>query len=174
MLLQPPSGRDAKAVERALQLTVLGELRKRPVDQISGGQRQRAWLTMCLAQDTPVLLLNEPTTFLDIAAQIELLDLAHALNREQGRTVVMILHDLNLAARYAAHLVAKKDGAVVATGAPRDVVTHQLLREVFEIEADILTDHSTGTPLIVPLRTATDRPMADSPPIPEAVQYAAL
>ncbi|MFN8540859.1 MAG: ABC transporter ATP-binding protein [Thermomicrobiales bacterium] len=151
--LQPPSRRDAEAVEKALELTGMTELRRRAVDQLSGGQRQRAWVGMALAQDTPVLLLDEPTTFLDIAAQIDLLDLVRVLNREEGRTVVMILHDLNLAARYANWLVAMKDGAIVAAGPPSAVISDALLRDVFAIEANIVDDPRTGTPLVLPNRT---------------------
>src|SRR5690606_31214761 len=104
-------------------------------EMLSGGQRQRAWIAMALAQDTPVLLLDEPTTFLDISAQIDLLDIARSLNHEQGRTVVMILHDLNLAARYADHMIAMKNGEIVASGTPHEVLTEELLRTVFEVEA---------------------------------------
>jgi iron complex transport system ATP-binding protein len=146
---------DEAAVEGALARCDLGELRHREVATLSGGQRQRAWVGMALAQDTPVLLLDEPTTFLDIAAQIDLLDLLRALNREEGRTVVMILHDLNLAARYADWLVAMKDGAVVAAGPPATVISGRLLRDVFDIEANIALDPRTGAPLVLPNRTLT-------------------
>ena len=122
-------------------------MRYREVATPSGGQRQRAWFGMALAQETPVLLLDEPTTFLDIAAQIDLLDLARTRNREQGRTVVMILHDLNLAARYADRIVAMKAGEIVAIDTPTEVITVDLLREVFAIEASIITDPQTGLPL---------------------------
>lgn len=141
---------DEATVESALDRCRLSEFRFREIETLSGGQRQRAWFGMALAQETPVLLLDEPTTFLDLAAQIDLLDLARALNREEGRTVVMVLHDLNLAARYADLLVAMKDGEVVAVGAPQDVISAALLREVFEIEASIITDPLTGTPLVLP------------------------
>src|SRR5262249_34076788 len=120
------------------------------VESLSGGQRQRAWFGMALAQETPVLLLDEPTTFLDLAAQIELLDLVRALNREQGRSVVMVLHDLTLAARYADHLVAMKDGQIGAAGPPAAVITVALLRDVFGVEATIVPDPVTGAPLILP------------------------
>lgn len=141
---------DEHVVETALTQCNLCELRYREVDSLSGGQRQRAWFGMALAQDTPVLLLDEPTTFLDMAAQIEMLDIVRRLNREQGRSVVMVLHDLNLAARYADHLVVMKDGEVVAAGAPADVLTESLLREVFGIESVVMVDPLTGAPMVLP------------------------
>ncbi len=141
---------DEVAVESALDRCRLSEFRYREIETLSGGQRQRAWFGMALAQETPVLLLDEPTTFLDLAAQIDLLDLARALNREEGRTIVMVLHDLILAARYADLLVAMKDGEIVAVGAPEEVISTALLREVFEIEANIITDPRTGAPLVLP------------------------
>lgn len=125
----------------------LSELRYREVETLSGGQRQHAWVGMSLAQDTPVLLLDEPTTFLDLAGQIDLLDLAWTLNREEGRTVVMVRHDLNLAARYADLFVAMMYGEVVAVGAPEEVILAALLRTVFVIEASIIIDPRTGEPL---------------------------
>ncbi len=143
---------DETALEGALDRCDLQALRYREVATLSGGQRQRAWFGMALAQETPVLLLDEPTTFLDIAAQIDLLGLARTLNREEGRTVVMILHDLNLAARYADRIVAMKAGEIVAIGTPAEVITVALLREVFSIEATILTDPQTGLPLVLPIR----------------------
>ncbi len=141
---------DEDAVEGALNRCDLCGFRYREVEMLSGGQRQRAWIAMALAQDTPVLLLDEPTTFLDISAQIDLLDIARSLNHEQGRTVVMILHDLNLAARYADHMVAMKDGEIVAAGTPHEVLTEDLLRNVFEVEAAVITDTRTGAPLMLP------------------------
>lgn len=144
---------DEDAVEGALNRCDLCGLRYREVDMLSGGQRQRAWIAMALAQDTPVLLLDEPTTFLDISAQIDLLDIARSLNKEQGRTVVMILHDLNLAARYADHMIAMKDGEIFAAGTPHDVLTEELLRNVFEVEASVITDTRTGAPLMLPTRS---------------------
>lgn len=144
---------DEDAVEGALNRCDLCGFRYREVEMLSGGQRQRAWIAMALAQDTPVLLLDEPTTFLDISAQIDLLDIARSLNHEQGRTVVMILHDLNLAARYADHMVAMKDGEIVAAGTPHDVLTEDLLRNVFEVEASVITDTRTGSPLMLPTRS---------------------
>lgn len=145
------SAEDEAAVERALELTRTGELRDRPVDELSGGQRQRVWVAMALAQETPLLLLDEPTTYLDIAHQVELLELVGALNTEGGRTVVMVLHDLNQACRYAHHLIAMRDGSIVAEGPPAKVVTPALVAEVFGIEARIIPDPVAGTPLTVPV-----------------------
>ncbi|MDQ3412565.1 MAG: ABC transporter ATP-binding protein [Chloroflexota bacterium] len=143
---------DETTVVAAIGRTNLANLRFRDLETLSGGQRQRAWIALALAQDTPVLLLDEPTTFLDLAAQIALLDLARGLNRREGRGIVMILHDLNLAARYADQIVMMKAGEIVAVGPPAEVITRDALRQVFEVEADILTDPRTGTPVVVPLR----------------------
>lgn len=159
---------DEEAVEAALARCGLGPFRFRAVDTLSGGQRQRAWVGMALAQDTPVLLLDEPTTFLDIAAQIDLLDLVRELNREEGRTVAMVLHDLNMAARYADWLVAMKDGAVVAAGPPAQVISAALLRDVFSIEASIITDPHTGAPLVLPSRTFGSEPESAELALPRA------
>jgi iron complex transport system ATP-binding protein len=142
---------DEAAVERALALTHTDVLRHRPVDELSGGQRQRAWVAMALAQDTPILLLDEPTTFLDLAHQVEVLDLLAKLNEEQGRTVVMVLHDLNEASRYAHHVVAMHAGRIVAQGPPAEVVTVDMVREVFGLDATVIDDPVTGTPLVVPI-----------------------
>lgn len=150
---------DESVVEQALTQCNLCELRFREVESLSGGQRQRAWFGMALAQDTPVLLLDEPTTFLDMAAQIEMLDIVRRLNREQGRSVVMVLHDLNLAARYADLLVVMNEGEVVAVGAPHDVLTADMLRDVFGIEAIVTIDPITGAPMVLPesaVRGASD------------------
>lgn len=150
-LFQQWSSDDEAAVEQALALTRTDELRKRPVDELSGGQRQRVWVAMALAQDTPLLLLDEPTTYLDIAHQMELLELVKELNTAQSRTVVMVLHDLNQACRYGHHLVAMREGAIVAEGAPAAVVTPATVADVFGIEARIIPDPVTGTPLTVPV-----------------------
>lgn len=155
---------DERTVNGALCRCQLEELRYREMDMLSGGQRQRAWIAMALAQETHVLLLDEPTTFLDIGAQIDLLEIARALNREEGRTVIMILHDLNLAARYADNLVAMKDGQVVSTGTPAEVITDDLLREVFSVEASIITDERTGAPLVLPTRAVLAREPAEAVP----------
>ena len=141
---------DEHAVAAALLATGMTDLADRLVDELSGGQRQRVWVAMVLAQDTDLLLLDEPTTFLDIAHQVALLDLFRDLNERDGRTVVAVLHDLNQAARYANHLVVVKDGAVVATGAPGEVLTAELVREVFELPCRVIEDPVTGTPLVLP------------------------
>jgi len=142
---------DEHAVAEALTWTGIEDLADRPVDELSGGQRQRAWLAMTLAQGTDLLLLDEPTTYLDLAHQIDVLDLIDRLHQEVGRTVVMVLHDLNLAARYAQNLVAMRDGRIVASGPPQRVLTEDLLRRVFELEARVVPDPVTSTPLVVPV-----------------------
>jgi iron complex transport system ATP-binding protein len=139
---------DEAAVEKAMAATGVTDLSGRLVDELSGGQRQRVWVAMVLAQETPLLLLDEPTTFLDIAHQIELLDLMADLN-DQGRTIV-VLHDLNHACRYASHLIAMKDGAVVARGQPTEIVTDELVQTVFNLPAMVMPDPISGTPMIVP------------------------
>jgi ferric enterobactin transport system ATP-binding protein len=148
-LLRQWSDADEAAVARALDATGIADLATRPVDELSGGQRQRVWAAMALAQDTPILLLDEPTTFLDIAHQIDLLDLFRRLHRE-GRTLVAVLHDLNHAARYATHLVVMKDGAIVAQGAPGEIVTTELVERVFGLRCVVIPDPVTGSPLVVP------------------------
>ena len=157
-LLRQWRAEDEAVVEDSLAHCNLADLRFREVESLSGGQRQRAWFGMALAQDTPVLLLDEPTTFLDLAAQIELLDLIRALNRERGRSIVMMLHDLTLAARYSDHLIAMKDGDVVAAGPPAEVITAVLLREVFGIEATIVADPLTDAPIVLPDRAVSGPP----------------
>ncbi|RDI50184.1 ABC transporter ATP-binding protein [Nocardia mexicana] len=150
-LLRQWSRADEEAVAAAMAATGVTELSARAVDELSGGQRQRVWIAMVLAQDTPVILLDEPTTYLDIAHQIQLLDLCRSLQRDSGRTVVAVLHDLNHAFRYADHLVAMKEGRVVAAGAPREIVTAELVQEVFDLGCRIVDDPETGAPLVVPL-----------------------
>jgi ABC-type cobalamin/Fe3+-siderophores transport system ATPase subunit len=140
---------DEAAVAEAMRATRVDGLAARTVDELSGGQRQRVWIAMVLAQETPILLLDEPTTFLDIAHQIELLDLLADLNA-QGRTVVAVLHDLNQACRYASHLVAMKDGTLVAEGKPAEIVTAELVEAVFGLPCIVIPDPVAGTPLIVP------------------------
>ncbi|WP_328582473.1 ABC transporter ATP-binding protein [Streptomyces sp. NBC_00370] len=144
------SDEDERAVTEAMRRTDVTALADRPVDELSGGQRQRVWIAMALAQETDLLLLDEPTTFLDIAHQVEVLDLVRRLNHDQGRTVVIVLHDLNQAARYADHLVAMKEGHVVAEGPPSEVVTAALVREVFGLESVVIPCPVTGAPLVVP------------------------
>ncbi|GMA26831.1 hypothetical protein GCM10025874_00840 [Arenivirga flava] len=141
---------DEEAVSAALEATRLTELSGRLVDELSGGQRQRVWVAMLLAQQTGVLLLDEPTTFLDIAHQYELLELLRTLH-EEGRTIVAVLHDLDQAARYADHLVVMRDGAIVATGAPAEVVTAEMVHEVFGLPCIVMPDPVTGTPSVAPL-----------------------
>jgi iron complex transport system ATP-binding protein len=143
---------DEAVVAEALSWTDMAELADRPVDELSGGQRQRAWISMALAQGTDLLLLDEPTTYLDLSHQIDVLELVGRLHAERGRTVVVVLHDLNLAARYAQRLVAMKDGVLVSSGNPEDVLTEQLLADVFELEARVLPDPVSGTPMVVPVR----------------------
>lgn len=141
---------DERAVTEAMARTDVTDLAERSVDELSGGQRQRVWIAMALAQETDLLLLDEPTTFLDIAHQVEVLDLIRRLNHDQGRTVVIVLHDLNQAARYADHLVAMKTGRIVAEGHPSAIVTADLVREVFGLNSVVVPDPVTGSPLVVP------------------------
>lgn len=153
-LIRQWSTDDAAAVAAALNATHTTELSARLVDELSGGQRQRVWVAMALAQETPILLLDEPTTFLDIAHQIELLELFRRLHGE-GRTLVAVLHDLNHAARYATHIIAMKDGQIVAEGEPKDIVTAELVKQVFGLDCVIVPDPVAGSPLVVPLGSAT-------------------
>lgn len=155
---------DHRAVERALTATGLVDIADRPVDELSGGQRQRAWIALALCQGTPIMLLDEPTTFLDLAHQVEVLDLLAELNRADGRTVVCVLHDLNHAARYADHLVAMRDGRIVAEGAPVDVVTEETVAAIFGLDVRVIADPVTATPLVVPAgRRADARPREAQP-----------
>ncbi|WP_193103212.1 ABC transporter ATP-binding protein [Brachybacterium sp. FME24] len=142
---------DDEAVAAALDTTRTAELADRPVDELSGGQRQRVWIAMALAQDTDLLLLDEPTTFLDVSHQIEVLDLLTDLNRSRGITVVMVLHDLNLAARYCDQLVMIADGTVHASGTPAEVLTEDSVHEVFGLTNRIITDPVSGLPLMLPI-----------------------
>ncbi|MGO1509684.1 MAG: ABC transporter ATP-binding protein [Actinomycetaceae bacterium] len=142
---------DEAAVARALEATGSVELADRPVDELSGGQRQRVWIAMVLAQETDVLLLDEPTTFLDVCHQIEVLDLLTDLNHDRGTTIVMVLHDLNLAARYADHLVAVAGGTVHAAGTPEEVLTAECVEAVFGIGSSVVPDPVTGKPLMLPI-----------------------
>ncbi|MCS9103203.1 ABC transporter ATP-binding protein [Pseudomonas aeruginosa] len=148
---------DERAVAAALRATRVDGLAERPLDALSGGQRQRVWIAMVLAQETPLLLLDEPTTYLDIVHQIELLELLAELNR-QGRTIVAVLHDLNQACRYASHLIAMRDGAILAEGAPSAIFTERLVEEVFGLRSLIIADPVSGTPLLVPRGIAADAP----------------
>ncbi|MDX2676381.1 ABC transporter ATP-binding protein [Streptomyces sp. NY05-11A] len=154
-ILRQWSAEDERVVQESMAQTGVAELAGRYVDELSGGQRQRVWIAMALAQQTPLLLLDEPTTYLDIQHQIDVLDLCAELHEEQGRTLVAVLHDLNHAARYATHLIALKGGEVIAQGAPEDVVTARLVQEVFGLRCQVIEDPETGTPLVVPAARKT-------------------
>jgi iron complex transport system ATP-binding protein len=148
-LLRGWSRADAAAVEDALTRAGITDLRDRAVDELSGGQRQRAWIALALAQDTPLLLLDEPTTYLDLRHQLDVLDLLTDLH-DDGRTVVAVLHDLDQACRYATHLLVMRDGRVVAAGPPAEVITAGLVAEVFDLPCEVVPDPVTGTPMVVP------------------------
>ncbi len=148
-LLRQWSRDDERAVAEAMAATQVQDLADRIVDELSGGQRQRVWLAMALAQQTPILLLDEPTTFLDIAHQVEVMDLCAQLHAD-GRTLVAVLHDLNQACRYATHLVAMRDGAILAEGPPAEIVTAELVETVFGLPCRIVEDPEAGTPLVIP------------------------
>jgi iron complex transport system ATP-binding protein len=145
------SAEDDAAVAEALEMTGIADLADRPVDELSGGQRQRAWIAMSLAQQTDVLLLDEPTTFLDVCHQVEVLDLLTDLNRQRGTTVVMVLHDLNLAARYADRLVAMSQGRVHVAGEPAEVLTSEVVQEVFGMGSRVIVDPVSLKPLVLPI-----------------------
>ncbi|ACY95960.1 MULTISPECIES: ABC transporter ATP-binding protein [Thermomonospora] len=149
-LLRQWSREDERAVAEAMAAVGVSDLADRVVDELSGGQRQRVWLALVLAQQTPILLLDEPTTFLDIAHQIEVLDLCARLH-EEGRTLVAVLHDLNQACRYATHLIAMRDGRIVAQGRPAEIVTAELVERVFGLPCQIIECPQTGAPLVVPM-----------------------
>ena len=151
---------DRDAVADALELTGTAELADRRVDELSGGQRQRVWIAMAIAQGTDLLLLDEPTTYLDVTHQVEMLDLLWELNRTRGTTILMVLHDLNLAARYADHLVAMCDGRIVAEGAPADVVTDTVVHDVFDLDCRVITDPVSQTPLVLPIGRHHGRPQS--------------
>jgi iron complex transport system ATP-binding protein len=161
---------DETAVADALFATGISDLADRSVDELSGGQRQRVWIALALAQGTPLMLLDEPTTFLDLAHQIEVLDLLAELNETEGRTIVLVLHDLNLACRYADHLIAMHGGAVAAEGGPGDVITAALVQTVFGLDAQVIDDPLTGTPLVVPVpvRRGARRRAADAARVTKA------
>jgi iron complex transport system ATP-binding protein len=151
-ILRQWSREDEEAVALAMRSTRVEELAGRAVDELSGGQRQRVWLAMVLAQQTPLMLLDEPTTFLDIAHQLEVLDLCADLHEHHGHTVVAVLHDLNHACRYATHLIAMREGAIVAEGDPAEIVDAALVERVFGLRCRVIPDPETGLPLVVPAR----------------------
>ncbi|MCZ4517676.1 ABC transporter ATP-binding protein [Rhodococcus ruber] len=166
-LIRQWSTADEASVVQAMDATGVTSLSARQVDELSGGQQQRVWVAMVLAQQTPLLLLDEPTTFLDIAHQIELLDLLATLPRENGNTLVAVLHDLNHACRYADHIIAMKDGAVVTEGSPAEIVTAELVESVFGLPCLIIDDPESHTPLVIPrvvprVRTTTIGDTADA------------
>ncbi|MET0419355.1 MAG: ABC transporter ATP-binding protein, partial [Actinoplanes sp.] len=162
-LIQQWRASDEAAVVAALDATRLTGLSGRLVDELSGGQRQRVWVAMLLAQDTPIMLLDEPTTFLDIAHQYELMELFRNFH-DDGKTIVSVLHDLNQAARYADHLIVMRDGQIVTTGAPGDIITAELVETVFGLKALVAPDPVTGTPTVIPLdpRTTAVHPVEPS------------
>lgn len=142
--------KDYEAVEEALALMGITDLANRSVDELSGGQRQRVWIAMALAQQTDILLLDEPTTFLDITYQVEILDLLTDLNKKRGTTIVMVLHDINLSARYADYIFAVHKGKLIAQGAPSDIITETLIKKVFDLDCTVISDPVSGSPFIVP------------------------
>src|SRR3954449_2668185 len=166
---------DDEAVAAAMTSTNVLSIADRPIDELSGGQRQRVWIAMALAQETDILLLDEPTTFLDVTHQVEVLDLVTDLNRSRGTTVAIVLHDLNLAARYADHLVAMKAGQVVAEGNPGEVITEEVVHAVFGLAVKVVPDPVAGTPMVVPIgrhTTRTDK-VAEAATSPAAAALAA-
>jgi iron complex transport system ATP-binding protein len=161
---------DDEAIADAMMSTDVLEIADRPIDELSGGQRQRVWIAMALAQETDILLLDEPTTFLDLTHQFEVLDLLVDLNKRDQRTIVIVLHDLNQACRFGDHLIAMKDGAIVAEGNPSEVITEQVVQDIFGLAVKVIPDPVAGTPMVVPIgrhatRTepATDEQTAESP-----------
>ena len=163
------SKEDEVAVDAALADTNVADLADRPVDELSGGQRQRVWIAMVLAQETPLVLLDEPTTFLDIAHQLDVLELIQRL-RTAGRTVVAVLHDINQAARYGSHLIAMSEGRILAQGTPHEVVTADLIEQVFGLRCRVIADPDTADPVILPRSVATPAAQrsddAAGPPVP--------
>jgi iron complex transport system ATP-binding protein len=148
--LQSWTEQDEQLVQKALRDTHMQDFAERPIEALSGGQRQRAWIAMALAQDTEILLLDEPTTYLDLTHQIEILDLLFELNRTQNTTILMVLHDLNLACRYAHQMVAVKQGKVFCQGAPEDILNFEMVKSVFDMECHISQDPLFGTPMCIP------------------------
>lgn len=146
---------DYQAIACAMEAMGIADLADKPVDSLSGGQRQRVWIALVLAQDTDILLLDEPTTYLDIAYQVEILDCLAMLNRTKKTTIVAILHDINLSIRYADHIFAMKRGRLIAEGEPRDIITTDLMKDVYGMESDIITDPATGDPYVIPRSIAS-------------------
>ncbi|WP_438433700.1 ABC transporter ATP-binding protein [Gorillibacterium sp. sgz500922] len=142
--------RDTEAVAEAMSIMDIAELANRHIDELSGGQRQRVWIAMALAQETDILFLDEPTTFLDITYQVEILDLLTDLNRKHGTTIVMVLHDINLSARYADHIFALQEGRLIAEGEPAQVITSGLVKDIFGLDCSVIEDPVSGSPLVVP------------------------
>jgi iron complex transport system ATP-binding protein len=159
---------DRKAIDWALEVTATADLRHRPVDHLSGGQRQRAWIALVLAQGTDLILLDEPTTFLDIAYQLEVLELLRHLNAAEGKTIVMVLHDINMACEYSHRLFALRSGTLVAQGDPREVLKAELIKDVFGVDAHILENPGSGMPMCVPI-AAPHSQAVHSPPPPAEV-----
>lgn len=153
---------DRRLVQEAMEQTGTWPLRDRIVDELSGGQRQRVWIAMCLAQNTPLILLDEPTTYLDMAHQLEILELLAKLNREEGKTIVLVIHDLNLAARFAHWLIAMRDGHILQEGNARDVMTPEMLKEVFSLDALIEPDPWTGRPTMITYSQSASRMTAEA------------
>ncbi|MCH4034229.1 MAG: ABC transporter ATP-binding protein [Lachnospiraceae bacterium] len=149
--LKPLSEEDRRAVSEAIEEMHIEDLADRNVDELSGGQRQRVWIALALAQETDILFLDEPTTYLDVAYQVEILEIVRQICRKKGITVVMVLHDINLSARYADYMVAMKKGSIQAQGTPEQIITEQNLREVFGLSAKVMTDPVFQTPMIIPL-----------------------
>jgi iron complex transport system ATP-binding protein len=173
-LLRQWSAEDERIVDESMAATGVTALRDRYVDELSGGQRQRVWIAMALAQQTPLLLLDEPTTYLDIQHQIDVLDLCADLHEQRGRTLVAVLHDLNQAARYATHLIAMRDGRIEAQGPPAEILTAGLVEEVFGVRCRIIEDPESGTPLVVPsARRATRSERGGQETAEEAAEEAA-
>lgn len=154
-MLQRLSQRDINAIEEAMDIMGVSELANRNIDELSGGQRQRVWISLALAQQTDILLLDEPTTFLDIAYQVEILDRLTELNNRRGTTIVMVLHDINLAARYADYLFAMENGKLIAHGNPAAIITPSLVRKVFHVDCAVITDPIFNSPIIISIQKTT-------------------
>lgn len=146
------SAKDHELIDKALKMTHMEDLRDRSVDTLSGGQRQRAWIAMALAQDTPVILLDEPTTYLDMAHQLEIMELLEKLNKEEGKTIALVIHDLNLAARFSDKMIAMKNGRIIKEGSAEEVMTESVMNDVFDLECLIMNDPWNGSPMMATYR----------------------